>query len=103
MGVLILRISVSRVNLLFLLLLALVPGDSLGANQAARSAPTDEKVRAVHARSTPEEHRLIVLDLRIHPLFSADSEAITTTLTTQEISRVIEGVNQVWSQAVIQW
>lgn len=98
-----LRTPVFRFNLLFLLVLTLVPGDDLGANQAARSEPTDKDTRAVLARSTLEEHRLIVLDLRIHLLYSADSGAITTTLTEQELSRVLEGVNRVWSQAGIQW
>ncbi len=91
----------SRITVLSLLVLALMlVAKGLGASQ---SATPDEDTRAVLAGAQPEEHTPIVLDLRLLLLYSVDSDAITTTLTMQEISRVINGVNRVWSQAGIQW
>jgi hypothetical protein len=46
---------------------------------------------------------LLTLDVRVHLLHSPDSEALTTTLTEQEVTLVFDGVNAVWARAGIQW
>ena len=81
------RRPASPITLLSLLILAFMPVDK--GPGASQSATPDEDTRAMLAGAQPEEHTPIVLNLRLLLLYSVDSDAITTTLTMQEISRVI--------------
>ncbi len=45
----------------------------------------------------------ITIPLRIHLIESTTSDSLNTTLTEAEVTILIEGVNEVWSQAAITW
>lgn len=49
------------------------------------------------------EDQTITLDVRVHLLESAQSAALTTTLTGAELELLFERVNEIWSQAGIEW
>lgn len=53
--------------------------------------------------TAPPDDQAFILDVRVHLLESAESPALTTTLTETEVETVFEGVNEVWSQAGIEW
>lgn len=46
---------------------------------------------------------VLELETRVHLVSSPESEALTTTLEEGEVDRLFEAVNEVWSQAGIEW
>lgn len=45
----------------------------------------------------------ITISLRIHLVESSTSDSLNTTLTEADVAILIEGINEVWSQAAITW
>lgn len=55
------------------------------------------------APTVPSENEGLVLDVQVHLLRSVESDALTTTLAEQGIEQIFGEVNEVWSQAGIEW
>lgn len=53
--------------------------------------------------ATPTPRDAQALEVNVHLLSSSDSEALSTTLDEDEVTRLFGSVNEVWGQADIEW
>lgn len=53
--------------------------------------------------TSPGQREVLTLDVRVHLLESDRSDALSTTLSEEEVARLFDSVNDVWSQAGIEW
>ncbi|MBS0002955.1 MAG: hypothetical protein KFF45_07745 [Thioalkalivibrio sp.] len=93
----------TRFGLLGLLALGFALVAGLDAEQQWGAERLNEEAPILPCRATPEDAGSIILDLRVHLLYAPDSQAVTTTLKSDELARIFAGVNEVWSQAGIRW